>query len=52
VLRTRESSTSIFEKKEAKKLLPLWGMGDALASSMPQSGKSFCAAFFKKRLLA
>jgi hypothetical protein len=44
-------STSFCEQKEAKKLLLIWTWGVGVTTPMAQSHRSFCAAFFKKRLL-
>jgi hypothetical protein len=42
---------TFFEKKARKKLLLRWVMGCDRATAHAPAFKSFCAAFFKKRLL-
>jgi hypothetical protein len=45
-----EASPAFSEEKAAKRLLLIWAMG--VARARHPNDKSFCAAFFKKRLLA
>jgi hypothetical protein len=52
LIKESKGSTSFCEQKEAKKLFYA-GLGAASATTpMAQHNKNFCAAFFKKRLLA
>jgi hypothetical protein len=45
-----EASGSFFEKKEPKKLLRL--ASRELGTPLAKTNKSFCRAFFKKRVLS
>jgi hypothetical protein len=50
MLKRNKGKASFCEQKEAKKRLFIWAV---LVSPPPaQTNKSFCAAFFKKRLLS
>jgi hypothetical protein len=42
----KQASTSFFEKKEAKKLLPI---GSRFAATRVQRGQKFFGSFFQKR---
>jgi hypothetical protein len=47
-----EASSSFSEEKGTKKTFLCWAMGAGEITPEAQSHKSFCGAFFKKRLLA
>jgi hypothetical protein len=46
-----EVRSRFFKKKRRKKLLLCWAMGAEHPNTHGPANKSFCGAFFKKRLL-